>query len=40
MIYQVILLVIISNNILLSLPIVFIYHFVFNDLFFQYTKSH
>ena len=35
-----ILLVIISNNILLDLPIIFIYHFVLDSLSFQYTKSH
>ena len=35
-----ILLIIILNNILLSLLIVFIYHFVLNGLFFQYAKPH
>ena len=38
--HHVILLVIISNNILLSLPIAFIYCFVFNSSSFQYIKPH
>ena len=35
-----ILLIIISNNILLSLLIAFIYYFIFISLFFLYTKSY
>ena len=38
--YYVILLVIISNNILLNLPIALTYYFISIDLFFQYIKLH
>ena len=38
--YHVILFIIRSNNIPLNLPMVLIYHLVFNSSLFQYTKPH